>query len=356
MPIRGHSGVQGGAEMGCYATALPGRAAGDRRERGRAVASSGASRCPAAPGLTAPEMLDAAALEVLFAAGGNFLEVLPDPAAVEAALGARAAARAHGHRALDARCWSSPPTTVLLLPAATRYEVPGGVTETSTERRVILSPEVPGPRIGEARPEWEVLLDLARRVRPELAERLELSGGTPELRARDRRGRAALPRHRGAARGRRLVPVRRPAPVRGLATSRPPTAGRTSASSSRRRPCRRTGCSRSRRAAASSSTRWCRPTRTPSPGAMREAVLVNPDDAARLGISEGDEVVLRSAHWRAARPRPPRADRAGQRPGALARGQRADRRASAARPRPASPTTTRARAWSGRWPAVPCRV
>ena len=24
MPIRGHSGVQGGAEMGCYATALPG--------------------------------------------------------------------------------------------------------------------------------------------------------------------------------------------------------------------------------------------------------------------------------------------------------------------------------------------
>ena len=24
MPIRGHSGVQGGAEMGCYATAFPG--------------------------------------------------------------------------------------------------------------------------------------------------------------------------------------------------------------------------------------------------------------------------------------------------------------------------------------------
>ena len=40
MPIRGHSGVQGGAEMGAYATALPGGAAGRRRARrarGRAV-------------------------------------------------------------------------------------------------------------------------------------------------------------------------------------------------------------------------------------------------------------------------------------------------------------------------------
>jgi anaerobic selenocysteine-containing dehydrogenase len=31
-------------------------------------------------------------------------------------------------------------------------------------------------------------------------------------------------------------------------------------------------------------------------GAGREAVLVNPDDAARLEISEGDEVVVRSGH------------------------------------------------------------
>jgi anaerobic selenocysteine-containing dehydrogenase len=59
-----------------------------------------------------------------------------------------------------------------LLPAATRYETPGGVTETSTERRIIFSPEVKGRRIGEARPEWDVLFDLARRVRPDRADRL----------------------------------------------------------------------------------------------------------------------------------------------------------------------------------------
>lgn len=58
--------------------------------------------------------------------------------------------------------------TVVLLPAATRYETPGGVTETSTERRVIFNPEIRGRRIGEARPEWEVFSELTARVRPDL--------------------------------------------------------------------------------------------------------------------------------------------------------------------------------------------
>jgi len=65
-----------------------------------------------------------------------------------------------------------PAETVVLLPAATRYEMPGGVTETSTERRVIFSPEIKGPRIAEARPEWEVYMELARRVRPDIADEL----------------------------------------------------------------------------------------------------------------------------------------------------------------------------------------
>src|SRR5256886_8163737 len=68
------------------------------------------------------------------------------------------------------------------LPAATRYETPGGVTETSTERRVIFSPEIPGRRISEARPEWDVFMDLARRVRPDLAGRLRFEG-TAAIRA-----------------------------------------------------------------------------------------------------------------------------------------------------------------------------
>ncbi len=94
-------------------------------------------------------------------------------------------------------CCVDPSDTVLLLPATTRYEVPGGVTETSTERRVILSPEIPGPRVDEARPEWEVLLDLARRVRPERARspHVRRHRGDPP---RDRARGGALRGHREA--------------------------------------------------------------------------------------------------------------------------------------------------------------
>jgi predicted molibdopterin-dependent oxidoreductase YjgC len=63
-----------------------------------------------------------------------------------------------------------------VLPAATRYETPGGVTETTTERRIIFSPEIPGRRIGEARPEWEIPLQIAARARPERAALLSYAG------------------------------------------------------------------------------------------------------------------------------------------------------------------------------------
>jgi len=56
---------------------------------------------------------------------------------------------------------------VWVLPAMTRYEQPGGGTSTSTERMVYYSPEIKGPRIEEARPEWAIYSELAARVRPE---------------------------------------------------------------------------------------------------------------------------------------------------------------------------------------------
>src|SRR5262249_53929092 len=40
---------------------------------------------------------------------------------------------------------------VVLLPARTRYEQRGGGTETSTERRIYFSPEIPGRRVGGTR-------------------------------------------------------------------------------------------------------------------------------------------------------------------------------------------------------------
>ena len=182
MPIRGHSGVQGGAEMGCYATVFPG---------GKPITPENATKLsefwgfavPTTPGLTAAEMIHAAYeghLEVLFSVGGNFLEVLPEPDYVEEAL-KRVPLRVHQDIVLSTQMLIDPADTVVLLPATTRYEIPGGVTETSTERRVIFSPEIIGSRIGEARPEWEVFMELARRVHSELAGRLQFEG-TPAIR------------------------------------------------------------------------------------------------------------------------------------------------------------------------------
>ncbi len=174
MPIRGHSGVQGGAEMGAYATAFPGGLP-ITPENARRFSELWGFPVPDRPGLTAPEMVDAALqgrVDVLFAVGGGLNEVLPDPLRVEEAL-RRIPLRVHLDIVLSSQMLVDPQDTVILLPAATRYEVPGGVTETTTERRVVLSPEIPGPRVGEARPEWEVYMELARRVRPEYADRLQ---------------------------------------------------------------------------------------------------------------------------------------------------------------------------------------
>ena len=59
MPIRGHSGVQGGAEMGAYTTAFPGGVPVNEANAAQLSAHWGFP-VPSAPGLTTPEMLDAA--------------------------------------------------------------------------------------------------------------------------------------------------------------------------------------------------------------------------------------------------------------------------------------------------------
>jgi molybdopterin-dependent oxidoreductase alpha subunit len=176
MPIRGHSGVQGGAEMGAYATAFPGVKAVNAENAAELSRYYGFD-VPSQPGLTTPQMIDAASegkMDVLFAVGGNFREAMPNPKGVDEAL-AKIPLRVHMDIVLSSQMLLEPSETVILLPAMTRYEIPGGVTETSTERRIIFSPEIPGPRIGEARPEWEVLTELAARVRPELAEKIRFA-------------------------------------------------------------------------------------------------------------------------------------------------------------------------------------
>lgn len=172
-PIRGHSGVQGGAEMGAVPT---------HYAMGRPVDPDTAAEIekmwgfplPSQPGWKATAMIEAAhsgKVDVMVLIGGNFLETLPDPPYVQEAL-TRIPVRIHQDIVVSPQMLVEPEDEggmVLLLPAATRYETPGGITETSTERRVIYSPEIPGPRIGEARPEWQIPVEIAKKVKPESA-------------------------------------------------------------------------------------------------------------------------------------------------------------------------------------------
>ena len=161
VPIRGHSGVQGGAEVGCVPRL-------DAQARAR-MEAAWRFPVPAAPGWTAGEMIAHAArgaVDLFWIVGGNFLETLGDQARSRQALG-RPRLRVHQDIVLSSSMLAPCDGDVLLLPATTRYESPGGGTETSTERRVIFSPEIPGRRIGSAKAEWWVFREVMARTRPE---------------------------------------------------------------------------------------------------------------------------------------------------------------------------------------------
>lgn len=174
MPIRGHSGVQGGAEMGAYATAFPGGVAISQASAAALSETYGFAVSPS-DGLSAEQMLIAAQrgqLDVLYSSGGNFLDVLPDPVLTLHAL-EQVPLRVHQDIVITTQMLVEPGEEVLLLPACTRYEQPGGGTETTTERRIVYGPEVRGPRIGEARTEWMIFRDLAQRIDPERAHLMD---------------------------------------------------------------------------------------------------------------------------------------------------------------------------------------
>jgi molybdopterin-dependent oxidoreductase alpha subunit len=295
MPIRGHSGVQGGAEMGAYATVLPGGLPLNDDNAGRFSELWG-FKVEATKGLTAPEMLDAAhagRLDVLISSGGNFREVLPDPAYVDEAM-ARIPLRVHIDIVLASQMLTDPADTVVLLPAATRYEMPGGVTETSTERRVIFSPEIHGPRIGEARPEWEIFVDLAKRVRPDLAGLVHFDG-TPAIRADIAR---AIPSYDGIQHLQAFGDQFQYGGAHLAAGWKFPTPDGRAHWSAVQPPRLElpegTFMVATRRGKQFNS--MVHEQTDGLTGAARTAVLISAADAERLGLASGDPVVLRSDH------------------------------------------------------------
>ena len=167
MPIRGHSGVQGGGECGSEPDNFPG---------GFPVNDDSARRfsnlwhhpVPSNPGLKVPQMIEAAhrrQIKFLYSIGGNLLETLPDRNFVAQAL-ARVPLRIHQDIVLNNSMLLDADEAVLILPGQTRYEQRSGGTSTSTERRIRFTPEIPGHRIGQSLPEWEIPVLIGRQSMP----------------------------------------------------------------------------------------------------------------------------------------------------------------------------------------------
>jgi molybdopterin-dependent oxidoreductase alpha subunit len=174
MPIRGHSGVQGSGEMGADPFSLPG---GDYKDAEMArLEKLWGFELPKWQGDIVGVSLENALLpddherklKVFYTSGGNFLETMPDPAFVRRCL-EEVELRVHQDIVLNTSTLADAREAVLVLPAMTRYEQPGGGTSTSTERMVYFSPEIEGPRIPEARAEWQIYCELAAKVKPERA-------------------------------------------------------------------------------------------------------------------------------------------------------------------------------------------
>lgn len=293
MAIRGHSGVQGGAEVGAVPWQFPG---GDpvNAENARRFETLWGFPVPDWRGLSAVEMIDAAhagELDVLYSLGGNFLETLPDPPFVREAL-ERVPLRVHQDLIVAPAMLVDPADTVVLLPAATRYEQPGGGTETSTERRIMFSPEIPGRRIGDARCEWQVLVDIAQRARPEAAHRITFTDGSA-IRAEIAQ---AVPFYAGIERLERKGDAIQWGGERLCEGGRFPTAsGRACftplAPPEADLPPERFWLS-TRRGKQFNSMLFGE--RDPLTGAQRDDVFMSAEDAAALGLQEGAAVLLRS--------------------------------------------------------------
>ncbi len=167
MPIRGHSGVQGGGECGSEPDKFPGGLAVND-ENARRFSNLWRHPVPSTPGLKMPQMIEAAhrrELSLLYSIGGNLLETMPDRKFVSEAL-ERVPFRVHQDIVLNRSMLLDAAQGVLLLPGQTRYEQRGGGTTTSTERRIRFTPEIPGHTIGEARPEWEIPVLIGRKAMP----------------------------------------------------------------------------------------------------------------------------------------------------------------------------------------------
>ncbi len=291
MPIRGHSGVQGGGECGVDPAKYPGgfEVNIENTERFSELWKAPLS---ALPGYHTAEMVEAAHrgdIDVFYTVGGNLLETMPDPVFVREAL-QKIRVRIHQDIVLNTYTMMES-DLLILLPAQTRYE--SGGTSTSTERRVRYSPAIPGHDIGEAKPEWQIPCLIGERLMPEHAEQFAYQSDA-DIR---REMAAAMPIYKGIEKlnkegdwlqwggaqlfkdGFAKMPEGRAQFVRVPIPKNEVPEGKF--------------CFTTRRGKQFNSMTYGK--KDPLTGSRRrDDVFVNPADAARLKLDDGDPILLRS--------------------------------------------------------------
>mgnify|MGYP006282260191 FL=1 len=158
-PLRGQNNVQGACDLGALPNVYPGYQKVDDPEAHAKFEDGWGASLPSEPGLTVVEIMNAAHdgdIRALYVMGENPMMSDPDVGHVEEAL-----------RNLDFLCVQdifmseTAQLADVVLPAASFAEKDG--TFTNTERRIVrIRKAVPAP--GQARPDWQILCDLARRM------------------------------------------------------------------------------------------------------------------------------------------------------------------------------------------------
>jgi formate dehydrogenase alpha subunit len=172
-PLRGQSNVQGSCDMGCLPNVLPGYQPVTDEAKRRAVAEKwGLSDLPAQPGLTVVELMQAAEarrVRAMYVMGENPMLSDPNVEHVERAL-----------RTLDFLVVQdiflseTAQLAHVVLPAASWLEKDG--TKTNTERRVqLIRPVLKAP--GEAKPDWWIVCEVAKRLEEKLDGRQRTADG-----------------------------------------------------------------------------------------------------------------------------------------------------------------------------------
>jgi predicted molibdopterin-dependent oxidoreductase YjgC len=280
--------------MGAYATVFPGGKA-VKAENANALSKSYGFPIPAEPGLATGEMIEAAhrgEIDALYSIGGNFLAALPDPAYVREAL-ERVPLRIHQDIILTDQMLLDAGEETIVLPAQTRYEQDGGGTETTTERRIAFSPQIPR-QVGECRAEWWIIRDVAAHTHPERAHLLKCDSGqaireeiaevVPFYAGIEKLQRSGDAIQYG---GPRLCEGGKFPTVDGKAHFRAPSLPETGRRQGRFRVSTRRGKQFNTMVYADVD---------PLTGAGRDAVLMNVDDASILHLRGGDAVRLKSEY------------------------------------------------------------